>query len=58
MAAVITNDNRFARRDLIVKNTHHGLLYEDGVLVRVLAAGRHLLPARWPFASASWSSSG
>lgn len=29
---------------LIIKDTHRGLYYEDGVLVRVLGAGRHKLP--------------
>src|SRR5216683_4740957 len=47
MAIVITNDKRLARREVIIKNTHRGLLYEDGVLVRVLEAGRYLLPARF-----------
>src|SRR5712691_816006 len=46
MAIVITNDKRLARREVIIKNTHRGLLYEDGVLIRVLEAGRHVLPAR------------
>jgi regulator of protease activity HflC (stomatin/prohibitin superfamily) len=46
MAIVITNDKRLARREVIIKNTHRGLLYQDGVLVRVLDAGRHMLPAR------------
>jgi hypothetical protein len=27
-------------KDLIIKDTHRGLLYEDGVLLRVLEAGR------------------
>jgi regulator of protease activity HflC (stomatin/prohibitin superfamily) len=47
MAIVITNDKRLARRKVIIKNTHRGLVYEDGVLVRVLEAGRYLLPARF-----------
>jgi regulator of protease activity HflC (stomatin/prohibitin superfamily) len=32
------------RRDVIIKDTHRGLYYEDGVLVRVLGAGRYRLP--------------
>jgi hypothetical protein len=28
------------KKDLIIKDTHRGLLYEDGVLLRVLEAGR------------------
>jgi regulator of protease activity HflC (stomatin/prohibitin superfamily) len=47
MAIVITNEKRLARREVIIKNTHRGLRYEDGVLVRVLEAGRYLLPARF-----------
>ena len=33
---------------IIIKDTHRGLYYEDGVLVQVLAAGRHSLPRRQP----------
>jgi regulator of protease activity HflC (stomatin/prohibitin superfamily) len=47
MTIVITNEKRLARREVIIKNTHRGLRYEDGVLVRVLEAGRYLLPARF-----------
>ena len=46
MSIVITNEKRLARREVIVKNTHRGLWYEDGVLVRVLDAGRHVIPGR------------
>ncbi len=46
MAIIITNDKAFARREVIIKNTHCGLRYEDGVLVSVLEAGRHVLPGR------------
>ena len=31
-------------RTLIVKETHRGLLYEDGVLREVLPAGRYQIP--------------
>jgi regulator of protease activity HflC (stomatin/prohibitin superfamily) len=48
MAIVITNTSRLARREVIVKDTHRGLWYQDGVLTRVLDAGRYLLPARYP----------
>lgn len=37
-----------ARREIIIKDTHRGLYYEDGVLVEVLGAGRHELPIRRP----------
>lgn len=33
------------RRDLIIKDTHRGLWYENGELVRIVGAGRYLLPA-------------
>ena len=33
-----------AMNDLIIKDTHRGLWYEDGVLTRVLEAGRYALP--------------
>src|SRR5260370_23943014 len=47
MAIVITNDKSIARCEDIIKNTARGLQYEDGVLVRVLEAGRYLLRARF-----------
>src|SRR5262245_56964661 len=31
-------------RELIIKDTHRALWYEDGVLVRVLEAGRYAVP--------------
>jgi regulator of protease activity HflC (stomatin/prohibitin superfamily) len=34
--------------ELIIKDTHRGLYYEDGVLVRVLTAGRYKLPLTRP----------
>ena len=37
-----------ATRELIIKDTHRGLYYEDGVLVRVLGAGRYELPLNRP----------
>jgi len=37
-----------AIRDIIIKDTHRGLWYEDGVLVNVLGAGRYELPGE-PF---------
>jgi hypothetical protein len=46
MANVITNENRLAAREIFIKNTHRGLWYEDGVLLRVLDAGRHVIPGR------------
>jgi regulator of protease activity HflC (stomatin/prohibitin superfamily) len=47
VATTITNTNAFRRRELIIKSTHRGLWYQDGVLTRVLDAGRYLLPARY-----------
>ena len=35
-----------AQKDIIIKDTHRGLWYEDGVLLRILEAGRHKLPRR------------
>jgi regulator of protease activity HflC (stomatin/prohibitin superfamily) len=46
MSIVISNDKRFANREVFIKNTHRGLWYEDGVLVRVLDAGRHIIPGK------------
>src|SRR5215813_12539754 len=33
-----------AQREIFIKDTHRGLLYEDGVLTKVLGAGRYELP--------------
>lgn len=33
-----------AKNDIIIKDTHRGLWYEDGVLVKILEAGRYELP--------------
>ncbi len=35
------------RNELIIKDTHRGLRYEDGVLVRTLEAGRHVVSRRF-----------
>ncbi len=33
-----------ARHEIIIKDTHRGLWYEDGILLKVLGAGRYKLP--------------
>jgi len=33
-----------ARQQLIIKDTHRGLWYQDGVLTQVVGAGRHVIP--------------
>ena len=33
-----------SQKDLVIKDTHRGLWYEDGVLVRVVEAGRYRIP--------------
>jgi regulator of protease activity HflC (stomatin/prohibitin superfamily) len=38
--------NTMAHTDIIIKDTHRGLWYEDGVMRRVLQAGRYKLPTR------------
>ena len=45
IANVITNESRLATREVFIKNAHRGLWYEDGVLVGVLDAGRHVMPS-------------
>lgn len=35
-----------AKREIIIKDTHRGLWYEDGVLVKILEAGRYEIPDR------------
>ena len=39
------------QREVIIKDTHRGLWYEDGVLARVIEAGRYKLPTPriWPW---------
>ncbi len=32
------------KNEIIIKNTHRGLMYEDGVLTRILEAGRYEIP--------------
>ena len=40
-----------ARQEVIIKDTHRGLRYEDGVLTRILEAGRYEIPSyiNWGF---------
>jgi regulator of protease activity HflC (stomatin/prohibitin superfamily) len=38
-----------AKREIIVKDTHRALWYEDGVLVKTLEAGRYSIPGRYRF---------
>jgi regulator of protease activity HflC (stomatin/prohibitin superfamily) len=33
-----------SRHEVIIKDTHRGLYYEDGVLTQLLASGRHVIP--------------
>ena len=33
-------------REFLIKDTHRGLWYQDGVLVKVLDAGRYVIPRR------------
>jgi regulator of protease activity HflC (stomatin/prohibitin superfamily) len=37
-----------ARTEFIIKDTHRGLWYEDGVLKRILEAGWHKVPRQYP----------
>ncbi|MBO0723595.1 MAG: slipin family protein, partial [Blastocatellia bacterium] len=32
------------KREIIIKDTHRGLRYRDGVMTGILEAGRHLIP--------------
>ena len=34
------------RNEIIIRNTHRGLLYEDGRMIKVLDAGRYAIPKR------------
>src|SRR5262249_59118069 len=42
--ATFSREAAMARKALIIKDTHRGLLYEDGVLKRTLEAGRFEFP--------------
>lgn len=45
-----------ARHEVIIKDTHRGLWYEDGVLKRVLEAGRYKVPRRrWYHRFIDWT---
>ena len=35
-------------QEIIIKDTHRGLYYEDGVLLQILGAGRYELPLPKP----------
>lgn len=35
--------NQSAAREVIIKDSHRGLYYEDGVMLKILEAGRHVL---------------
>jgi regulator of protease activity HflC (stomatin/prohibitin superfamily) len=37
------------RNEIIIKDTHRGLWYQDGVLTKVLEAGRYKIPRRGPW---------
>lgn len=37
------------RNEIIIKDTHRGLWYQDGVLTKVLEAGRYKIPKRGPW---------
>ncbi len=32
------------QREILIKDTHRGLYYKDGVLVKILSAGRYVIP--------------
>jgi regulator of protease activity HflC (stomatin/prohibitin superfamily) len=38
-------------REVVIKDTHRGLWYEDGVLIRVLEAGSYKVPRHYEFGS-------
>src|SRR5207302_4525158 len=48
----MTGDGTMTRTklEIIIKDTHRGLWYEDGVLTKVIEAGRYQIPLnRWGF---------
>ena len=44
LGGYLAGEDDVAMREIIIKDTHRGLWYEDGVLKRVLEAGRYELP--------------
>jgi regulator of protease activity HflC (stomatin/prohibitin superfamily) len=40
-----------AKKEIIIKDTHRGLMYQDGVLIKVVEAGRYKIPPekKWGF---------
>lgn len=43
------DEESMPQREVIIKDTHRGLRYEDGVLKEVLGAGRYVVPAQVDF---------
>jgi len=39
-----THSGEIMKREIIIKDTHRGLRYEDGVLTDILGAGRYTIP--------------
>jgi regulator of protease activity HflC (stomatin/prohibitin superfamily) len=42
----MTTQPRASRKDIIIKDTHRALWYQDGVLTQVLGAGRYVMPRK------------
>jgi regulator of protease activity HflC (stomatin/prohibitin superfamily) len=42
----MTTQARASRKDIIIKDTHRALWYQDGVLTQVLGAGRYVMPRK------------
>jgi regulator of protease activity HflC (stomatin/prohibitin superfamily) len=42
----MTTQPRAPRKDIIIKDTHRALWYQDGVLTHVLGAGRYVMPQK------------
>jgi regulator of protease activity HflC (stomatin/prohibitin superfamily) len=42
----MTTQPRASRKDIIIKDTHRALWYQDGVLTHVLGAGRYVMPRK------------
>ncbi|WP_348251823.1 SPFH domain-containing protein [Leptolyngbya sp. FACHB-1515] len=46
---VATGHFAFMVKEIIIKDTHRGLYYRDGVMVRILSAGRYEIPEAFSF---------
>ena len=47
--SLIARRGSYMQNELLIKDTHRGLWYEDGKLLRIIEAGRYVIPRQAPF---------